>query len=156
MSWTATAFAVALCFVAAGLEGVLGGRDLPKWLQSLNRPRLYAPLFVWVLAAAVTYLLQGVIAYRLVAYASTALGIAALVVLVMVMAANIAYNVILDRTRDPRWAYRGLLWFLPLLILLQVILHMADPFSALLNLLYLAWVVGYDLPIMRALWKQNS
>jgi tryptophan-rich sensory protein len=156
MSWSAAAFAIALCVIAAGLETVLGGKDLPKWLQSLNRPRLYAPMFVWVLVAILTYLLQGVIAYRLVAHASTGLGITALVALGTVMAANIAYNVVLDQTRDPRWAYRGLLWFLPLLILLQVLLHIADQFSALLNLIYLAWVVGYDLPIMRALWKQNS
>jgi tryptophan-rich sensory protein len=156
MNWSGIAFAVGLCVIAAGLEGVLGGRDLPKWLQSLNRPRLYAPLFVWVLAAGLTYLLQGIIAYRLVAYASTLFDVAALVVLLAVMAANIAYNVVLDRTRDPHWAYRGLLWFLPLLIVLQVLLHIADPFSAWLSLIYLAWVVCYDLPIMRALWKQNS
>jgi tryptophan-rich sensory protein len=72
------------------------------------------------------------------------------------MAANVAYNVVLNRTREPRWAYYGLLWFLPVLILLQLLLHLSDPGSAMLNLLYVIWVVGYDLPVMRAIWKLNS
>lgn len=156
MHWSAIAFSLGLCVVAAGLEGILGGSDLAKWLYSLKRPRFFAPLAVWIFAAGLTYLLQGVIAYRLLAYAGSGAGIPALFLLVAVMGANVAYNVILDRTRDPRWAYRGLLWFLPLLILLQVMLLMADQFSAILNLIYLAWVVGYDLPIMRALWKCNQ
>jgi hypothetical protein len=42
------------------------------------------------------------------------------------------------------------------LILLQLLLHLSDPGSAMLNLLYVIWVVGYDLPVMRAIWKLNS
>jgi tryptophan-rich sensory protein len=140
----------------AGTEGVLGGSDLAQWLNSLRRPRVYAPLWVWILVAIVTYLLQGIIAYRLLATGPTGPAIAAFAALVAVMAANVAYNVVLNRTREPRWAYYGLLWFLPVLILLQLLLHLSDPGSAMLNLLYVIWVVGYDLPVMRAIWKLNS
>ena len=66
-----------------------------------------------ILAACLTYLLQGVIAYRLFASQGIDLSVPALIVLIAVMAANVLYNVVLNRTRDPRWAYRGILWFLP-------------------------------------------
>jgi tryptophan-rich sensory protein len=156
MNWGAFAFSIGLCVLAAGLEGALGGKELEEWLRSLKRPRFYAPLTVWILAACLTYLLQGVIAYRLFASQGIDLSVPALIVLIAVMAANVLYNVVLNRTRDPRWAYRGILWFLPLLLLLQAMLHLADQFSAMLNFIYVAWVVGYDLPIMRALWKRNQ
>jgi len=45
---------------------------------------------------------------------------------------------------------------LPPLALLQVSLHFVDPISAWLNYCYVLWVVAYDLPIMRSLWKLNS
>jgi tryptophan-rich sensory protein len=147
MDWSAVIVAVGLCVAMAGAESVLTSRDLPTWLNSLKHPRLYAVL---------TYVLQGVIAYRLFAETRDALDIAALAALVVMMAANVAYNVVLDRTRNPVWAYRGVLWFLPLLALLQALLVLADPMSASLNLAYVAWVVGYDLPIMRSLWVLNS
>jgi hypothetical protein len=72
------------------------------------------------------------------------------------MSANVAYNVVLDRSRDVVWAYRGLLWFLPILAVLQLLLFLADPVSAWLNLAYIAWVVLYDVPIMRSLVRLNS
>ncbi len=45
---------------------------------------------------------------------------------------------------------------MPVLAALQVALYFADQTAAALNLIYVAWVVGYDIPIMRALWKLNA
>jgi tryptophan-rich sensory protein len=67
MDWFALGIAVGLCMALAGTEGAMSGSDLPRWLASLNRPRFYAPLWVWVLAATMTYAIQGTIAYRLAA-----------------------------------------------------------------------------------------
>ena len=156
MSWSPLEVAVVLCTTMALAEALLSSRDLVAWLSSLKRPRLYAPLWVWMLVALLTYLLQGVIAFRLVAHAHEGYGMIALLALFGVMAANVAYNVVLDRTRNPAWAYRGLLWFLPLLIALQVLLFWSDTLSAWLNLAYVAWVLAYDLPIMRAVSALNS
>ena len=156
MNWPAVIIAVVLCLTMALAEASMASHGLPGWLNSLKRPPLYAPLWVWVLVAAMTYLLQGVIAYRLLAYTHGPYGMVALLALVATMAAYVAYNVILDRTRNPAQAYWGLLWFLPLLIALQALLHLSDPVSAWLNLCYVAWVVAYDLPIMRALSRLNS
>jgi tryptophan-rich sensory protein len=156
VNWSAVAVSVVLCVAMAAAEGMLTNRDFPAWLKSLKRPRLYAPLWVWVTIAVLTYALQGFIAYRLVDRSPDYLGRVALSVLVAVMAANVAYNVVLDRTRQPAWAYRGLLWYVPLLIALQALLFLTDPVSALLNLTYVAWVVAYDMPMMHSVARLNE
>ena len=95
------------------------------------------------------------IAYRLLRLPVSPLSSLGLVLLVAVMTANVGYNIILNRTRKPRFAYSGILLFLPLLGALQIVLYSTDHVSAALNLIYVVWVVGYDLPIMRMLWKLN-
>lgn len=155
MDWLALALAVGLCLAMGAAEGALTGKELPRWLASLKRPPLFAPLWAWALAALATYAIQGVIAYRLIAAPHSWIGAIALAALVAVMAANVGYNVVLARRRSPRFAYTGILWFLPPLALLQIALLAADPFGAALNAVYLAWVIGYDLPVMRALWQRN-
>ena len=155
MDWWALATAVAICIATAGAEGALSGKELPRWLASLAHPRLYAPLWAWVAAALATYLIQGLVAYRLLAGPLATAGWLALAALIAVMAANVAYNVILDRTRDARWAFVGLLYFLPLLAVLQLCLFFADRPGFWAHLAYAAWVVLYDLPVMHGLWKLN-
>jgi len=156
MDWPAFAFALGLCVAMAAAEGVLSARDLPRWLASLRHPRLYAPMWVWIVAAAATYAIQGFVAYRLAPLALGPAGAVGLAALIAVMAANVAYNAVVGRTRSPRLLYLGIVWFLPLLGLLQAALLVADPLAAGLNALYALWVVGYDLPIMRAVWRLNS
>jgi tryptophan-rich sensory protein len=156
MDWLALSLAVGLCLSTAGAEGLLTGKELPEWLATLRHPRYYAPMWVWILAAIITYAIQGVIVYRLAAWPIGLAGAVALLALVAVMVANVAYNVVLAKTQNPLVAYTGVLWFLPPLALLQLSLIFSDATSAGLNAIYLAWVVGYDLPIMRALWKLNT
>jgi tryptophan-rich sensory protein len=156
MDWWAFGIATSLCLAVIVAEGMLSGKELPRWLASLRQPRLYAPLWAWIIAAVITYAIQGVIAYRLLLRPITVVSGLAVVLLVAVMSANVAYNVVLDRRRSPLFAYVGVLWFLPLVVALQIVLHLTDQASAALNLIYLAWVAGYDLPIMRALWKLNE
>ncbi len=152
----ALCFAITLCVTMAVAEGALSARDLPQWLASLKKPKLYAPMWVWIAAAIITYAIQGIIAYRLIAHSINVASVIALAAFISVMFANVAYNVILGRERMPRLAYTGVLWFLPPLVVLQLALLAADPISATLNLTYVAWVIGYDVPMMRALWKLNA
>ncbi len=136
-------------------EGLLSGNDLHRWLASLKRPKLHAPLWVWIVVALVTYILQGAIAYRLISTGPSLAGAVGIALLVATMA-GVAYTVSLDRGRNPRIAFTGLLWFLPILALLQIAPFFSDGVAAALNLIYVAWVLGYDLPVMRALTKLNS
>lgn len=148
--------AIGLCLAMILAEGALGGKELARWLASLRQPKLYPPLWVWIIVAVATYVIQGVIAYRLFRQPISPLEGVGFALLVALMTANVAYNVVLDRRRSPRFAYVGILWFLPLLAALQIVLYFADRVSAALNLIYVAWVVGFDLPIMRMLWKLNK
>jgi tryptophan-rich sensory protein len=156
MDGWALGLAIGLCLTMILAEGALGGKELPRWLASLRQPKFYPPLWVWIFVAVATYVLQGVIAYRLLRQPITPLKGAGFAFLVALMTANVAYNVVLDRRRSPRLAYVGILWFLPLLAALQIVLFFTDHVSAALNLIYVVWVVGYDLPIMRMLWKLNK
>ena len=106
--------------------------------------------------AGLTYLLHGIIAYRLLQPPRNNLGMMALAVLAILMAANVVYNLVLARTRSPRLLYIGVIWFLPPLLVLQILLVCTDSVGAILNFLYVIWVIGYDLPTMRALWKMND
>jgi tryptophan-rich sensory protein len=154
-NWTAAGGALALCATMVIAESLLSS-GLQPWLESLHKPRSYLPLWMWIVVAGLTYLLQGVIAYRLLSIPRNTLGMIALAVLAVLMAANVAYNLVLVRTRNPRLLYIGVIWFLPPLVVLQVLLVWVDWLAAILNLLYVIWVIGYDLPIMRALWKMND
>ena len=156
MDGWAIGLAIGLCLTMILAEATLGGKELARWLASLRQPKLYPPLWVWIIVAVVTYVIQGVIAYRLLQQPISPLEGAGLALLVALMTANVAYNVVLNRRRTPRFAYVGILWFLPLLAALQIVLYFTDQVSAALNAIYVAWVVGYDLPIMRMLWKLNK
>ena len=156
MDWAAAGGALAMCLAVAAAEGALSGKTLPAWLASLKKPRLYAPMGVWIAVAALTYALQGFVAYRLFAAPATVLGMAALAALAIAMAGNVAYNVVLARRRRARLLFVGLLAFLPPLIALQVLLFAADPAAAWAHAVYALWVIGYDLPIMHATWKLNA
>jgi tryptophan-rich sensory protein len=155
MDWWAFGISAGLCFAMGVAEGALSGNDLHRWLASLKLPKLYPPLWAWVVVAILTYILQGVIAYRLIRTGPSLAGAIALALLIVTMGANVAYNVLLDRRRSARLAFVGLLWFLPVLAALEIALLLADPVAAALNLIYVAWVLAFDLPIMHALAKLN-
>jgi len=55
---------------------------------------------------------------------------------------NELWNIVLFRWQNP-------------LLLLQVILLLVEPISGLLMLIYVLWVVLYDIPWSYALWKLN-
>lgn len=155
MDWMAAIGAGILCAAMLTAEGLLSGRGFPQWLGSLRKPRLYAPMPVWIAVALLTYAIQAVIAYRLLRAPVGAGDLAALAALVAVMAANVAYNVIANRRRDPQFLYTGILWFLAPLAVLQLLLIAQDGMSAVLNAAYFVWVAAYDLPIMRTVSRLN-
>jgi tryptophan-rich sensory protein len=156
MDWIAAGAAFAICLAFAAAEGALSGKALPVWLAGLRKPRLYAPMGVWIAVAALTYALQGFIAYRLLAAPASALGVASLAALALVMAGNVAYNAILARRRQARLLFVGIVLFLPPLIALQILLFAADRAAAAANAIYALWVIVYDLPIMYAVWRLNE
>ncbi|MBX9589440.1 MAG: tryptophan-rich sensory protein [Hyphomonadaceae bacterium] len=84
MNWPTVFIAGAICVAMATAEGVLTTRSFAAWLNSLKHPRLYAPMSVWVAVALMTYVLQGVIVYRLIEWSDPVLGRASLLMLAVV------------------------------------------------------------------------
>lgn len=73
----------------------------------------------------------------------------------MVMLYNELWNIVLFRWQNPFAGFLGVLAFLAPLLLLQVILLLVELISGLLMLIYVLWVVLYDIPWSYALWKLN-
>jgi hypothetical protein len=69
MDWWAAGLAGALCLTMALAERVLSGSDLQRWLATLTHPRSYAPLWVWLIAAVMTNVIQGVLRIGVFAWA---------------------------------------------------------------------------------------
>ncbi len=64
----------------------------------------------------------------------------------MVMLYHELWNIVLFRWQNPFAGFLGVLAFLAPLLLLQVILLLVEPISGLLMLIYVLWVVLYDIP----------
>ncbi|HYU72151.1 MAG TPA: TspO/MBR family protein [Ktedonobacteraceae bacterium] len=145
-----------ITIVMAILGGLLTGNQLTQWFPTLQKPRFQLPLWAFISVGIVVYLLDTIIAYRLLTlvmsqtdrlFSLTALGI--------VMLYNELWNIVLFRWQNPFAGFLGVLAFLAPLLLLQVILLLVEPISGLLMLIYVLWVVLYDIPWSYALWKLN-
>jgi tryptophan-rich sensory protein len=103
-----------------------------------------------IAAAAVYYLLMGVVLDRALAHGDTVAVVLALVVLVL----NEAWNVLWFGRRSLRWGFLGAVVFLVLLLALEVAV-LEDVVSALLLAGYVLWV-AYDLIWLYQMWRLNE
>lgn len=149
-------FAVALSLGMAVVGGLLTGNQLTRWFATLRKPRFQLPLWGFVCVGLYGYLVDSVIAYRLltVVPGQTA-RILALAALIVVMLYNELWNIVLFRWHNTFAGFLGVLVFLAPLTLLQVTLLLVDSVSAWLVLVYLVWVLGYDIPWAYRLWRLN-
>ena len=72
--------------------------------------------------------------------------IIALKALVVVMLYNELWNYVFFRWQNTFAGFLGVLAFLAPLVILQVTLFLVERVSALLILIYVLWVIGYDIP----------
>jgi translocator protein len=153
----ALAVAVGLCLVMALLGSLLTGNQLRGWFADLRTPRWQLPLWAFIGVGIVVYVLDAVIAYRLLTVLhDTAARVVALTALVVVMLYNELWNYAFFGLRSTFAGFLGVLAFLAPLAVLQVALTVYDRPSAALLLLYVLWVVGYDVPWTYTLWRLNA
>jgi tryptophan-rich sensory protein len=81
--------------------------------------------------------------------------ILALTALIIVKLYNELWNIVLFRLHNTFAGFLGVLAFLAPLAFLQVALVLVDHVSAWLVLVYLVWVMGYDIPWAYRLWRLN-
>jgi translocator protein len=149
-------FAVALSLVMAIVGGLLTGNQLTQWFATLHKPRLQLPLWGFVCVGLYGYLVDSVIAYRLLTVVPEQTArIIALTALIIVMLYNELWNIVLFRWHNTFACFLGVLIFLIPLTFLQVTLVLVDSVSAWLVLVYVIWVLGYDIPWAYRLWRLN-
>lgn len=138
--------------IAAAVVGnALISRDDLAWLYGLRRPRMQLPLAGFATVGVVYYVLLGCVLYRAADRRDRVAARLALVVLVL----NEVWNVGFFGQRSLRTGFFGILAFLVPLAALQIAVS-KDRRSSLLLAPYTAWVICYDVPWTRQLWRLNS
>lgn len=149
-------FAVALSLGMAIIGGLLTGNQLTRWFATLCKPRFQLPLWGFVCVGLFGYIVDSIITYRLLTVVPEQIArIIALTALVVVMLYNELWNIVLFRRHNNLAGFLGVLVFLIPFAFLQVTLALVDHVSAWLVLVYLVWVIGYDIPWAYRLWRLN-
>lgn len=92
---------VAICTVAATLEGMCAGTGVKAFFATLRAPRYSAPLPVWYAIGLLYYLTFGFVLYRLLVHPRVGVLIGATLALVAaMMMANALWNLIFFRARN--------------------------------------------------------
>ena len=103
---TAAWATVALCAVAAALEGVCAGRNVRAFFETLRFPRYSAPLWVWSIIGAVYYAIFGFVVFRLLSTTPpSALAGASMTLIVVMMMGNALANLAIFRARNLHLSY---------------------------------------------------
>ena len=147
--------ALAVCAVAAALEGAAAGTGVRAHLASLRLPWWALPFGAWVVVGGLYYVLCFVVLYRLLERPSSQLTVAALATTVLLMGANAAFNAVFFRRRN---LYASFLFFIPyaaLAIALFILLLFIDPVASAAVGLYLVYLIyatawGYQV------WRLNG
>lgn len=148
---------VVLCLAMALLGALLTGNQLTGWFAGLRTPRWQLPLGAFIGVGVVVYALDAVIAYRLLTVVHDPGGrVVALAALVVVMLYNELWNYAFFGLRSTFAGFLGVLAFLAPLAVLQVALAVYERSSAVLLLVYVLWVLGYDVPWAYTLWRLNG
>jgi tryptophan-rich sensory protein len=151
------ALVVGWTILMAILGTVLAGDAVRTWYPTLRKGRIEIPIALFAVVGVVFYVVEAIVAYRLIerldASPATML---VLVALVVVMLYNELWNAALFRLRSPFAGLIALLGFLAPLAILLVGCALVDGPSAVLIGVYVAWVIGYDLPWIHGLWRANA
>lgn len=151
------AIVVAWTIAMAVLGTVLAGSAVKTWYPTIPKGRIEIPIALFAIVGVAFYVVDVVAGYRLLGMVDGGPAVPiVLVALVVVMLYNELWNAALFRLRSPFAALIALLGFLAPLTILLVGCWLVDTLSFVLVALYVAWVVGYDLPWIHGLWRANE
>jgi tryptophan-rich sensory protein len=98
--------AVAVCGLAAALEGVCAGRNIRAFFDTYRFPAYSAPLWIWSIIGAAYYAVFGFVVFRLLnAARPSAFTRATLTLIVAMMIGNALSNLVIFRARNLRHGY---------------------------------------------------
>jgi len=147
--------ALAICLLAALLEGLLSGKEPRQRFKQLRLPRFSPPFWAWILFGAFYYLLCFGILYRIFISPVTTSGWIALLILLGLMSLNAAWNWVFFRAKNLLLSFIAFIPYGALALLLFVFLLRFDRVSAWFVSPYLGYLIyatfwGYKL------WKLNG
>ena len=155
MSTRAILLSLAICAVAAGLEGVLAGRGVKERFAELRLPAISPPLSVWVVVGALYYLICFILLYRLLASDPLRpLASMTFALLLVVMLVNAGWNYLFFRRKDLRASLLSQLPYGALLLGLVGLLWQLDRRAAVVLVPYILYL-GYAAWWGYRLWRLN-
>lgn len=102
---TAAWLSLAICVMAAVIEGLCAGRNVRQFFEQVQVPRYSAPLWVWSIIGAIYYLVFGFLLYRILSRAPPSpLAFSTLVLIGVMMLGNALSNLVIFRARALRRA----------------------------------------------------
>ena len=102
----AVLLSLALCAVAAFLEGVCAGKEVRPFFASLKFPRYSAPLWVWSIIGGLYYVVFWFVLYRLFKLTTASpVKYVALVLIAVMMIVNGLTNLIIFRAKNLRLSF---------------------------------------------------
>ena len=146
--------ALALCALAAILEGVAAGPGVRGHLASLRAPRWALSFGAWLVVGGIYYVVCFAVLYRLLRLPPSPLRTTALVMTSSLMAANAAFNFVFFRRRDLRASFLSYLPYSALALALFVVLLRADSVAAAVFGPYLVYFV-YATAWGYRMWQLN-
>jgi len=146
---------MALCAVAATLEGLCAGRNVRLFFETLRFPSYSAPLWVWSIIGIVYYAIFGFVVFRLLSTTPTSpLAGATLALIIAMMLGNALANLVIFRARNLHLSYVIGCVFAGLDLLLVGLVVRLDSVAARALVPYLVYRV-YAVWWGRALMKLN-
>lgn len=91
---------LAACVIVAGLEGLCAGNKVREYFATLRFPRYSAPLWLWYGIGGLYYAIFFFVSYRLLRLDESALKLATLALIALMMILNALSNYVIFRARN--------------------------------------------------------
>jgi tryptophan-rich sensory protein len=144
--------ALAICAVAAALEGLFAGRGTRRHLEQLRQPRYSPPFGLWVGIGLCYYAICYVLLVRLLSMPLSSLWRATFATLIALMVGNAGWNLVFFRLKDLEASVAVMIVYAGLASILAVLIGLLDPASMWVfspYLLYLAYAIWWVLSLRR-------
>lgn len=147
--------ALAICLLAATLEGLLSGNEPRQRFKQLRLPRYSPPFWAWILIGVLYYLMCFGILYRIFMSTLTTYRWISLLILLALMSVNAAWNWVFFKARNLFLSYMAFIPYAVFALALFVLLLRFDRKAAWFVVPYLGYMVYANLWAYR-LWRLNQ
>jgi tryptophan-rich sensory protein len=144
--------AIAICIVAAALEGLFAGRGVKRRLAQLRQPPHSPPFAVWVGIGLCYYVICFIVLSRLINSTPSPLWWAAFALVVALLIGNAVWNLVFFRLKNVEASAIVLEAYVAVALMVAILLILVDPVSGwvfLPYLVYLAYATWWLLSLRR-------